>query len=491
MRTDEILKEEVFRKYHTETELMRYIKRLERKDLSLTHSMISLGSCTMKLNAATQMLPLSWAEWGSVHPFVPTEQAGGYQEMIKELEKDLAEITGFAGTSLQPNSGAQGEYAGLMVIREYHKSRGDEHRNIVLIPQSAHGTNPASAVLAGMKVVVVKNLENGEIDFEDLKLKAEEHKENLSAVMITYPSTYGFFDNNIKEITKLIHENGGQVYLDGANMNAQVGFTSPGNVGADVCHLNLHKTFAIPHGGGGPGVGPICVAEHLVPFLPSNPNIKIGGKEAIEAISGAPYGSSLVLNISYAYIKMLGTDGLMKATEHAILNANYLKEVLAEHFPILYANENGRVAHECIVDFRQFKTLGIEVADVAKRLMDYGFHAPTVSFPVAGTLMIEPTESENKAEIDRFAEALISIKKEIEEIAEGTADAANNVLKNAPHTEQLVISDSWDKPYSREKAAYPLDWVRTHKFFASVSRVDEAYGDRNLVCTCEPIESYM
>ena len=491
LRTDEILKEEVFRKYHTETELMRYIKRLERKDLSLTHSMISLGSCTMKLNAATQMLPLSWAEWGSVHPFVPTEQAGGYQEMIKELEKDLAEITGFAGTSLQPNSGAQGEYAGLMVIREYHKSRGDEHRNIVLIPQSAHGTNPASAVLAGMKVVVVKNLENGEIDFEDLKLKAEEHKENLSAVMITYPSTYGFFDNNIKEITKLIHENGGQVYLDGANMNAQVGFTSPGNVGADVCHLNLHKTFAIPHGGGGPGVGPICVAEHLVPFLPSNPNIKIGGKEAIEAISGAPYGSSLVLNISYAYIKMLGTDGLMKATEHAILNANYLKEVLAEHFPILYANENGRVAHECIVDFRQFKTLGIEVADVAKRLMDYGFHAPTVSFPVAGTLMIEPTESENKAEIDRFAEALISIKKEIEEIAEGTADAANNVLKNAPHTEQLVISDSWDKPYSREKAAYPLDWVRTHKFFASVSRVDEAYGDRNLVCTCEPIESYM
>ena len=491
LRKDEILQEQVFNKYHTETELMRYIKRLERKDLSLTHSMISLGSCTMKLNAATQMLPLSWAEWGNVHPFVPTEQAGGYQEMIKELEKDLAEITGFAGTSLQPNSGAQGEYAGLMVIREYHKSRGDEHRNIVLIPQSAHGTNPASAVLAGMKVVVVKNLESGEIDFEDLKTKAEEHKENLSAVMITYPSTYGFFDNNIKEITKLIHEHGGQVYLDGANMNAQVGFTSPGNVGADVCHLNLHKTFAIPHGGGGPGVGPICVAEHLVPFLPSNPNIKIGGKEAIDAISGAPYGSSLVLNISYAYIKMLGTNGLMKATEHAILNANYLKEVLAEHFPILYANENGRVAHECIVDFRQFKTLGIEVADVAKRLMDYGFHAPTVSFPVAGTLMIEPTESENKAEIDRFAEALISIKKEIEEIAEGTADAANNVLKNAPHTEQLVISDSWDKPYSREKAAYPLDWVRTHKFFASVSRVDEAYGDRNLVCTCEPIESYM
>ena len=491
LRTDEILTEEVFNKYHTETELMRYIKRLERKDLSLTHSMISLGSCTMKLNAATQMLPLSWAEWGNVHPFVPTEQAGGYQEMIAELEKDLAEITGFAGTSLQPNSGAQGEYAGLMVIREYHKSRGDVHRNIVLIPQSAHGTNPASAVLAGMKVVVVKNLENGEIDFEDLKAKAEEHKDNLAAVMITYPSTYGFFDANIKEITKLIHENGGQVYMDGANMNAQVGFTSPGNIGADVCHLNLHKTFAIPHGGGGPGVGPICVAEHLVPFLPSNPNIKIGGKESIEAISAAPYGSSLVLNISYAYIKMLGTSGLKKATEHAILNANYLKEVLAEHFPILYANENGRVAHECIVDFRQFKSLGIEVADVAKRLMDYGFHAPTVSFPVAGTLMIEPTESESKAEIDRFAEALISIKKEIEEIANGDADAANNVLKNAPHTEQIVISDHWDKPYSREKAAYPLDWVKDHKFFASVSRVDEAYGDRNLICTCAPIENYM
>ncbi len=491
LRTSEILEEEVFNKYHTETELMRYIKRLERKDLSLTHSMISLGSCTMKLNAATQMLPLSWAEWGSVHPFVPVEQAGGYQYVIKELEKDLAEITGFAGTSLQPNSGAQGEYAGLMVIREYHKSRGESHRNIVLIPQSAHGTNPASAVLAGMKVVVVKNLENGEIDIEDLKAKATEHAANLGAVMITYPSTYGLFDANIKEIIELIHDNGGQVYMDGANMNAQVGFTSPGFIGADVCHLNLHKTFAIPHGGGGPGVGPICVAKHLVPFLPSNPNIKIGSEESIDAISAAPYGSSLVLNISYAYIKMLGTSGLMKSTEHAILNANYLKDVLAEHFPILYANENGRVAHECIIDFRPYKALGIEVADVAKRLMDYGFHAPTVSFPVAGTLMIEPTESENKEEIDRFAEALINIKKEIEEIASGDADRDNNVLKNAPHTEQLIISDSWDKPYGREKAAYPLDWVRTHKFFASVSRVDEAYGDRNLICTCAPIEAYM
>ncbi len=491
LRTDEILKEEVFNKYHTETELMRYIKRLERKDLSLTHSMISLGSCTMKLNAATQMIPLSWAEWGSVHPFVPTEQAGGYQEMIKQLEKDLAEITGFAGTSLQPNSGAQGEYAGLMVIREYHKNRGEGHRNIVLIPQSAHGTNPASAAMAGMKIVVVKNLENGEIDFEDFKAKTEQHSENLSAIMITYPSTYGFFDANINEITKLTHEHGGQVYMDGANMNAQVGFTSPGNIGADVCHLNLHKTFAIPHGGGGPGVGPICVAKHLVPFLPTNANIPVGTKEAIDGISAAPYGSGLILNISYAYIKMLGTAGLKKATEYAILNANYLKELLAEHFPILYANANGRVAHECIVDFRQFKALGIEVADVAKRLMDYGFHAPTVSFPVAGTLMIEPTESESREEIERFAEALISIKKEIEEIANGEADASNNVLKNAPHTEQLLISDHWDKPYGREKAAYPLEWVRTHKFFATVARVDEAYGDRNLICTCEPIEAYM
>ena len=491
LRTGAILEEEVFNLYHTETELMRYIKRLERKDLSLTHSMISLGSCTMKLNAATEMLPLSWAEWGSVHPFVPTDQAGGYQILIKELEKDLAEITGFAGTSLQPNSGAQGEYAGLMVIREYHKSRGEGHRNIVLIPQSAHGTNPASAVIAGMKVVVVKNLENGEIDFEDLKAKAEQHSENLGAVMITYPSTYGFFDDNIKEITDLIHQHGGQIYMDGANMNAQVGYTSPGAIGADVCHLNLHKTFAIPHGGGGPGVGPICVAEHLVKFLPGNPNIKAGGSEAIAAISGAPYGSSLVLNISYAYIKMLGADGLKQATNFAILNANYLKEVLAEHFPILYSNEKGRVAHECIVDFRQFKAFGVEVTDIAKRLMDYGYHAPTVSFPVAGTLMIEPTESESKAELDRFAEALIYIKKEIDEIVDGKADAANNVLKNAPHTEQVVISDSWDKPYSREKAAYPLDWVRDRKFFASVSRVDEAYGDRNLICTCAPIESYM
>ena len=491
LRTDDILTNEIFNKYHTETELMRYIKKLERKDLSLVHSMISLGSCTMKLNAATEMLPISWAEWGNIHPFVPVEQAGGYHQLISELEKNLAEITGFAGTSLQPNSGAQGEYAGLMVIREYHKSQGNAHRNIVLIPQSAHGTNPASAIMAGMKVVVVKNLENGEIDFEDLKAKAEQHKDNLSAVMITYPSTYGFFDSNVKQIIDLIHSLGGQVYMDGANMNAQVGFTSPGHIGADVCHLNLHKTFAIPHGGGGPGVGPICVAKHLVPFLPSNPNVKVGTEQSIDAISSAPFGSALVQNITYAYIKMMGAEGLKKATAHAILNANYLKEVLAEHFQILYSNENGRVAHECIVDFRPFKQYGIEVGDVAKRLMDYGFHAPTVSFPVAGTLMIEPTESESKAEIDRFAEALINIKKEIEEIANGQADKENNVLKNAPHTEQIVTSDEWNKPYSREKAAYPLPWVRENKFFASVSRVDDAYGDRNLICTCNPIEAYM
>ena len=491
LRRDEILKEEVFNKYHTETELMRYMKRLERKDLSLTHSMISLGSCTMKLNAAAEMLPLSWAEWGNIHPFVPAEQAKGYHKLIQELEKDLAEITGFAGTSLQPNSGAQGEYTGLMVIREYQKSKGEGHRNIVLIPQSAHGTNPASAVIAGLKVVVVKNLENGQIDFEDLKSKVEQHRENLSAFMITYPSTYGFFDEDVTDIINLIHDNGGQVYMDGANMNAQVGFTSPGKIGADVCHLNLHKTFAIPHGGGGPGVGPICVAEHLVPFLPSNPNVKIGSEKSIDAVSSAPFGSALVLNISYAYIKMLGAEGLKKSTEYAILNANYLKDVLKDHFSILFSNSNGRVAHECIVDIRLFKALGIEVGDIAKRLMDYGFHAPTVSFPVAGTLMIEPTESESKEELDRFAEALINIRREIAEIEEGQADRENNVLKNAPHTEQVVIADAWDKPYTREKAAYPIDWVREHKFFASVSRVDDAYGDRNLVCTCEPIEIYI
>ena len=491
IRKSSFLQHDVFNNHHSEIQLMRYIKKLERKDLSLNHSMISLGSCTMKLNAAAEMLPLSMANWNSIHPFAPIEQAEGYITMLKKLEQQLNVVTGFTGTTLQPNSGAQGEYAGLMAIRAYHQSRGDNHRTVCLIPSSAHGTNPASAAMAGMDIIVTKTTPEGNIDVEDLRARAIEFKDKLSCLMVTYPSTHGVFESSIIEITNIIHENGGLVYMDGANMNAQVGLTNPATIGADVCHLNLHKTFAIPHGGGGPGVGPICAAKHLVPFLPKNPNIPTGGENGIDAVSAAPYGSALVLNISYAYIKMLGAEGLKKSTEYAILNANYLKEVLAEHFPILYANQSGRVAHECIVDFRQFKPLGIEVADVAKRLMDYGFHAPTVSFPVAGTLMIEPTESESKAELDRFAEALIAIKAEIEEIAEGKADAHNNVLKNAPHTEQVVISDAWDKPYSREKAAYPLEWVREHKFFASVSRVDEAFGDRNLVCTCEPIESYM
>ncbi len=490
-RTTTFLQEEVFKNHRTETEMMRYIKRLERKDLSLNHSMISLGSCTMKLNAATEMLPLSWAEWNNMHPFQPKEQVQGYLEMIHELERDLSEITGFAATSLQPNSGAQGEYAGLMVIKRYHESRGDHHRDIVIIPASAHGTNPASATMAGMKVVVVKSLENGNVDFEDLQLKVEKHSKELAGLMVTYPSTHGVFESHILDITNLIHEHGGQVYMDGANMNAQVGYTSPGLIGADVCHLNLHKTFAIPHGGGGPGVGPICVAEHLKPFLPSNPIMPIGGAQAIEAISSAPYGSALVLLISYAYIKMLGPEGLKNATAYAILNANYLKSVLEKEYDILYTGESGNVAHEMIVDFRKFKSLGIEVADVAKRLMDYGFHAPTVSFPVAGTLMIEPTESESKAEIDRFAEALLSIKAEIEEIAEGKASEEDNVLKNAPHIMEQITADDWAFPYSRSKAAFPLDWVRENKFWATVNRIDEAYGDRNLMCTCAPIEEYV
>ncbi len=490
-RVSTFLQEDVFKKYHTETEMMRYIKRLERKDLSLNHSMISLGSCTMKLNAATQMLPLSWAEWNNMHPFQPKDQVMGYLEMIQNLEDDLSEITGFAATSLQPNSGAQGEYAGLMVIKKYHESRGDHARNIVIIPASAHGTNPASATMSGMKVVVVKSLENGNIDYEDLKIKVEKHSHELAALMITYPSTHGVFESHILDITNLIHEHGGQVYMDGANMNAQVGYTNPGIIGADVCHLNLHKTFAIPHGGGGPGVGPICVAEHLKPFLPSNPIVKVGGEQGIEAISSAPYGSALVLLISYSYIKMLGTKGLKNATAYAILNANYLKSILEKEYDILYTGESGNVAHEMIVDFRKFKSLGIEVADVAKRLMDYGFHAPTVSFPVAGTLMIEPTESESKEEIDRFAEALISIKNEIEEIAEGKASEEENVLKNAPHIMSQITADEWSFPYSRSKAAYPLEWVRENKFWATVNRIDEAYGDRNLMCTCAPIEEYV
>ncbi|MFP5438398.1 MAG: aminomethyl-transferring glycine dehydrogenase [Bacteroidia bacterium] len=487
-RTSEFLQHEVFNKYHSETALMRYIKKLERMDLALNHSMISLGSCTMKLNAAAEMLPLSLPSWNSVHPFAPLEQAQGYQAMLKKLEQQLNVITGFAGTTLQPNSGAQGEYAGLMVIRAYLDSIGQSHRNIALIPASAHGTNPATAHMAGMEVVVTKTSENGNIDVEDLKAKAEQYKDNLACLMVTYPSTHGVYEASIIEITKLIHENGGQVYMDGANMNAQVGLTNPATIGADVCHLNLHKTFAIPHGGGGPGVGPICVAEHLVPFLPGNPVITTGGDKAITAISAAPWGSALVCLISYGYITMLGADGLLSATEHAILNANYIKERLAGHFDTLYTGEMNRAAHEMILECRPFKAKGIEVTDIAKRLMDYGFHAPTVSFPVAGTLMVEPTESENLEELDRFCDAMIAIRKEIEE---ADAEDKNNVLKNSPHTLAMLTADTWDFPYSREKAAYPLEYLQENKFWPAVRRVDDAYGDRNLVCSCAPIEAYM
>jgi glycine dehydrogenase len=492
LRKDDILTHPTFNSYHSETEMMRYLKRLENKDISLVHSMISLGSCTMKLNAASEMIPVTWPEFANLHPFTPVDQCKGMLEVIDELDSYLSEITGFAKISFQPNSGAQGEYAGLLVIRAYHHSRGDLHRTICLIPSSAHGTNPASAVMAGMEIIVVNCDDKGNIDIDDLRQKAEAHKDNLSCLMVTYPSTHGVYEDGITEITDIIHGFGGQVYMDGANMNAQVGLTSPGNIGADVCHLNLHKTFAIPHGGGGPGVGCIGVAQHLVEFLPGNPVSATGGKNAITAVSSAPYGSGLILLISYGYIKMLGREGVRKSTELAILNANYIKARLKGKFDILYSGKNDTVAHEMIVDCRNFKRdAGIEVEDIAKRLIDYGFHAPTVSFPVAGTLMIEPTESESLAELDKFCDALLKIREEIQLVADGIFDKEDNPLKNAPHTAQSIISDNWNHLYSREAAAYPLPYLRENKFWVSVGRVNNAHGDRNLICTCPSVESYV
>jgi glycine dehydrogenase len=491
LRDSEFMSHEVFHAYRTEHEMLRYMKRLESKDLSLVHSMISLGSCTMKLNATSEMIPLSWPEFAHIHPFAPLEQAQGYAHMFKELEAWLADITGFDAISFQPNSGAQGEYAGLMTIRAYHEHRGDSHRNVALIPASAHGTNPASAVMAGMDVVVVETDKHGNISSEDLEAKVEQYSDRLAALMITYPSTHGVFEHKVKDFCALIHQHGGQVYMDGANMNAQVGLTSPGLIGADVCHLNLHKTFCIPHGGGGPGMGPIGVAEHLTPFLSTHSQVPTGGTFGASPVSAAPFGSASILTISYAYIRMMGGDGLTEATRRAILNANYIKERLETHYSILYTGLSGRSAHEFIIDLRPFKqSAGIEATDLAKRLMDYGYHAPTMSFPVPGTLMIEPTESESLAELDRFCEAMMAIRAEIKSVEEGEWPVEDNPLKNAPHTMRVLTQEKWEKTYSREQAVFPIAELRWNKFWPSVSRVDDAYGDRNLVCSCLPIEAY-
>jgi glycine dehydrogenase len=490
-RKSSYLTHSVFNKHHSETKMLRYIKSLENKDLALNTSMIPLGSCTMKLNGTTEMIPLSWAEFSRLHPFAPQEQAQGYAQIFTELEGALCEITGFHACSLQPNSGAQGEYTGLMVIKAYHRDLEQGYRNVVLIPSSAHGTNPASAVMAGMRVVLVKCDEEGSIDLEDLKKKALEYKDSLSTFMITYPSTHGVFEEKIQEICAVIHDSDGQVYMDGANMNAQVGLTNPFIIGADVCHLNLHKTFSIPHGGGGPGMGPICVAKHLAPYLPGHPLVETGGDKSISAVASAPWGSASILLISYAYIKLLGREGVSDATKYAILNANYLKSRLEKHYPVLYNGRNGRVAHEFVLDLSQFKkSSDLEVEDLAKRLMDYGFHAPTISWPVLGTMMIEPTESEAKDELDRFCEAMIAIRDEIKEIENGTADINDNIIKNAPHTAIEIASDDWKHPYTRMKAAYPADFVKTNKFWPSVGRINNAYGDRNLICTCPAMEPH-
>ncbi|MEY2481318.1 MAG: glycine dehydrogenase [Verrucomicrobiota bacterium] len=492
IRSSEFLTHPVFNTHHTETEMLRYLKRLESRDLSLCHSMIPLGSCTMKLNATAEMFPISWPEFSKTHPFAPGDQTAGYIDMCKQLEEWLAELTGFAAVSLQPNAGSQGEYAGLLAIREYHKARNESHRNVCLIPTSAHGTNPASAVMAGFKVVAVACLKDGDIDLADLRAKADAHAKDLAALMVTYPSTHGVFEPTIRDICEVVHSHGGQVYMDGANMNAQVGLCRPGDYGADVCHLNLHKTFCIPHGGGGPGVGPIGVAKHLAPFLPAFASIykDVDPKNGVGAVSAAPYGSASILTISWMYIRMMGARGLTDATKIAILNANYIAKRLDPHFPVLFKGKRGLVAHECIVDLRQWKSAGIEVEDVAKRLMDYGFHAPTISFPVPGTMMIEPTESEAKDEIDRFCEAMISIRAEIEAVVSGTQDRHNNLLKNAPHTTRQIAGEKWDRPYSREQAAFPAAWTRDYKFWPAVARIDNVYGDRNLFCSCPPVEEF-